>query len=71
MHVPMMQVTIGNLLGIGVSTVGTIPSEPRELCNGNTKVGELVVGTSLGTLSGNICGTHYMEWDRERHWKCM
>jgi hypothetical protein len=71
MHVPVMQVTIGNPLETRVSIVGTIPSEPRELCNGNTGFGELAVGTLLGTLSENVCGTHHVERGRKRHWERM
>jgi hypothetical protein len=71
MHVSVVQVLVGNPLGIGVSTVGTIPTEPRELCNGNTGLGELAMGTSLGMLSGNICGTYHGEQGRECHWDCM
>jgi hypothetical protein len=48
--------------------MGTIPSKPRELCNRNTGLGEPAVGTSLGTLSGNICGTYCVDWVRERMW---
>jgi hypothetical protein len=66
-----MQVIVGNPLRIGMSTVGTIPSEPRELCNGNTRLGEPAVGMLLGMLSGNICGTHRVERDREHHWESM